>query len=298
MIEQFIHTGIINPEDINTLKQYVKEEDNKQIIFLDTTFVLPTSTENIADNFKKKRIQNAAFFDIKDIADKNSPLPHMLPSKEAFENALSNLGVSNDDIVILYGQHGMIMGPARVWWMLKGFGHRNVMVLNGGLPAWKTAGYETETGEPQHFNKTAYCASEFQSAMLMDMKTLIEISAQSTHPIIDARPLIRFDGSTPEPREGMRSGHIPNSKSLPCASLVTEDGQFKDTAILSTLFENIGIQIGDNEPETIITTCGSGITACALSLALYNAGYKGNVAVYDGSWSEWGLEDSPTIVVT
>ncbi len=298
MIEQFIHAGIIDPEHITTLEQYVKEDDNKRIIFLDTTFVLPTSAENIADNFNEKRIQSAVFFDIKHIADKDSPLPHMLPSKEQFENALSALGIKNDDIIILYGQHGMIMGPARVWWMLKGFGHQNVMVLNGGLPAWGKAGYETETGEPQHFNKTAYSASEFQSTMMMDMKALIEISAQGTHPIIDARPFMRFDGSTPEPREGMRSGHIPNSMSLPCSSLVTEEGQFKNTATLGALFEDIGISIGKNEPETIITTCGSGITACALSLALHNVGYKGNVAVYDGSWSEWGLESAPTTVVT
>ena len=298
MIEQFIHAGIIDPEHITTLKQYVKEDDKKRIIFLDATFVLPASPENIVNNFQENRLHSAVFFDIKSIADKNSPLPHMLPSKEQFESSLSAMGIKNDDIIILYGQHGMIMGPARVWWMFKGFGHRNVIVLNGGLPAWEAAGYETETGEPQHFNNTTYTASEFQSSMLMNMKTLIETSAQSTHPIIDARPFTRFNGSTPEPREGMRSGHIPNSKSLPCSSLVTENGQFKDTAILGALFEGIGIKTNESELDTIVTTCGSGITACALSLALYNVGYKGNVAVYDGSWSEWGLESSPTTVVT
>ncbi|PCJ97279.1 MAG: hypothetical protein COA45_10085 [Zetaproteobacteria bacterium] len=294
MIEKFIHAGIIDPEHIDTLKQYVEEDDKKRIIFLDTTFILPTSAENVVDNFNNNHIPSALFFNIKDIADKKSSLPHMLPDKKSFENSLSRLGIENNDIVILYGQHGMIMGPARVWWMFKGFGHHNVMVLNGGLPAWTQAGYETTSGTPPAPIKSGYKALEFQTSMLINILGLMEISENKTCPIIDARPQARFSGASPEPRQGMRSGHIPNSMNLPCSSLVSENGRFKDAKSITALFKAIGITLEDQSKNRIIVTCGSGITACTLALALHHIDYNGDVSVYDGSWSEWGLESSPT----
>lgn len=294
MIEHFVQTGIINPLDIASLQE---EADNraKKLVFLDTTFVLPTSSEDVYENYRNKRIHDALFFNIKNIADKESTLPHMLPDAAQFSAAISELGIHNDDIIIMYGQHGMTMGPARVWWMFKGFGHDNVIVLNGGLPAWEKAGLETKNS-PLPIPKTShYTAQPFKGEMVVQMSDVINASETNMYPIIDARPEKRFSGKTPEPREGMRSGHMPNAKNLPASSLVNENGMFKPPEKLEQMFEKLGIVDNNQQSNHIITTCGSGITACALALALYHLDYK-NVRVYDGSWSEWGLEDSPTPV--
>ncbi len=294
MIEHFVQTGIINPLDIASLQE---EADNraKKLVFLDTTFVLPTSSEDVYENYRNKRIHDALFFNIKNIADKESTLPHMLPDAAQFSAAISELGIHNDDIIIMYGQHGMTMGPARVWWMFKGFGHDNVIVLNGGLPAWEQAGFKTEIDAPPIPKASHYTAPPFKGEMVVQMSGVINASETNMCPIIDARPEKRFNGKSPEPREGMRSGHMPNAKNLPASSLVNENGMFKPPEELEKMFKNLGVFDNKQQPNRIITTCGSGITACALALALYHLDYK-NVSVYDGSWSEWGLEDSPTPV--
>ena len=294
MIEQFIHEGIIECSDIKSL-QTLAQQSERRIVFLDSTFVLPNSDEDIVKNFASCHIPNALFFDIKAVADPQSDLPHMIPEKHIFENALSELGIHNSDIVITYGQHGMIMGPARVWWMFRGFGHNDVLVLNGGLPSWKEEGFETQSGESFAIKKTNYQAKTFNQDICTDMQCVINISEQRHCPIIDARPAERFDGSSPEPREGMRSGSIPNSVNLPCSQLVNADGKFKTKDELKALFKNIGIDA--EKQQQLVTTCGSGITACALSLALFHIGIF-EVAVYDGSWSEWGLESSPTKIAS
>lgn len=297
MIEKFIQSGIVDASHINTLAQYAKEND-KRLVYLDATFVLPTSTEDIKHNFLTKRVENSISFDIKLISNSDTSLPHMLPSQDKFSKSLSHMGIKNDDIIIIYAQHSMIMGPARAWWMLKGFGHKNIMVFNGNLSSWENFGHSVETGLPKQQEQTDYVAQEFKSSMISDMSSLIKTSENNTHPIIDARPVKRFQGILPEPRKNMRSGHIPNSKSLPCTSIITEKGLFKNNVELETMFQSIGIDVKHTNIEKITTTCGSGITACALSLALYHIGYKGHVSVYDGSWSEWGLDTSPTIVET
>ena len=296
MIEEFVRAGIINPQDISLLTEEA-EKLGKKLSFIDATFVLPTSEENINENYLNKRIPGAVFFDIKAIADKASELPHMLPHESDFSQAVSDLGISNDDILILYGQHGMIMGPARVWWMFRGFGHDNVLVLNGGLPAWEKAGLETESGEHAKPVKSNYAAFPFKPEMVIQMSDVLTASNENSCLIIDARPAQRFSGKSPEPRDNMRSGHIPNAVSMPCSKLVDENGQFRPAEQIAANFEQCGVFLEDESPKRIITTCGSGITACALSLALHHLDFK-NVAVYDGSWSEWGLESSQTPVET
>ncbi len=296
MIETFIHAGIINPDDVAALEAHLKAL-NSRVVFLDATFVLPTSKENILETFSTNHIPNARFFDIKSIAKEDTNLPHMLPDYTVFEKALSTLGIKNDDFVIIYGQHGMIMGPARVWWMFKGFGHDRVAVLNGGLPAWIKEGFETNAKPPSSFEPAHYRAEPFHSYNVIDMKSVSGISSSNEFPIVDARPYERFAGTSPEPRENMRSGHIPGSANLPCSQIVGPDGKMKSREELKQLFHNIGINLEKNRPDRIITTCGSGITACVLALALYHLGYD-DVAVYDGSWSEWGQESSPTEVKT
>lgn len=293
MIENLLEYGIISPTEAANLNQ----KTQRNIVFLDATFVLPTSTEDIKANYHNKRIPNALFFDIKSIANRSSKLPHMLPHHSTFEKAVSELGVSNDDIIIIYGQHGMLMGPARVWWMFKGFGHINTLVLDGGLPYWEKKnlplGRSKTAKAPQSFSE--YKASAFNPDMIMTMDEMIEASQNDAGCILDARPQTRFDGSSPEPRESMRSGHIPTSRNLPASCIVCDDGTLKSNSELQTLFRSSGIDTEADSTPSIMTTCGSGITACALSLALFSLGTS-PVRVYDGSWSEWGLESSPTCV--
>ena len=291
MIDNFTNIGIINAKDIPNLKKEA-DNNNKRIIFVDSTFVLPNSNEDIYKNYQEKRINNAVFFDLKAISNKSSIYPNMLPTEKDFSEYVSNLGIRNNDILIIYGQHGMLMGPARAWWMFKGFGHNDIMVLNGGLPAWENEGFKTENNPPVMYKKSEYMASSFNSKTIIDMGEVFEASENKLCPIIDARPKERFSGKTPEPRESMRSGHIPNSQNIPCSMLIDKYGKFKTKSQLIQIFKTYKIDLSDNKSR-IITTCGSGITACALHLALHYLGHE-NIAVYDGSWSEWGLETSPT----
>ncbi len=287
MIEGYIEKGVISSAQAFTFLQ-----ETRPPIFLDCSFVLPTSKEDVFVNFVHERIPGARFFDIKSTCDQDSDLPHMLPDDAAFADYMRSLGIMNDDFVILYGQSGMIMGPARVWWMMRGFGHRKVCVLNGGLPAWKAHGFPLQGGEPDGFNSSYYKAQPFMARSVVALEEMINISERALCPILDARPAERFNGTLPEPREGMRSGHIPNSLNLPCSALVDAQGLIKSEADLYDLFAEKGLKF-DSPPERIVTTCGSGITACALALALYHIGFN-NVGVYDGSWSEWGDVSSPT----
>lgn len=283
MIDEIIQKGLISVHDAHDLLE--------RAVFLDCTFVLPTSDDNVHDNFHQGHIDTARFFDIEAVCDKTSDLPHMLPSQEIFERAMRELGLKHDDLLILYGQHGMIMGPARVWWMMRGFGHHRVAVLDGGLPAWVDAGFKIETGAANDIAPSDYSSAEFDMSHVLSMDEMIAISESAACPVLDARPAPRFHGDAPEPRADMRSGHIPNSSNLPCSTLIDEHGCFKSKEELEALFAD------HDRSKRIIATCGSGITACALALALYHIGCP-HVAVYDGSWSEWGRVESGTRVGT
>ncbi len=289
MIKNLETKAIISPQEISALQRKNGED---RIIFIDSSFYLPNSGKDAKEIYETSHIKDSLFFDIKSIKDHTSPLPHMLPARDVFEKAMSNMGIKNDDVIVTYGQKSMIMGPCRAWWMIKGFGHKHVMVLDGGLENWKRAGFPV-TDKPTEIIPSHYSASVFNPGSLTDMKDVINASSGKTCPIIDARPTNRFSGKSAEPRAGMRSGHIPNSINLPCSQLVDEHGCLKPHNELETLFHNAGILL--DVDKTYITTCGSGVTACALSLAMNVLGVR-NIAVYDGSWSEWGLNDSPTTV--
>ncbi|MBI1301515.1 MAG: hypothetical protein GC137_07640 [Alphaproteobacteria bacterium] len=281
MTKTRLQNPIITPQELNAL---ISKKESADVKVLDATFVLPTSEENPQESFDQNHIPSAQFFDIKTVADPNSDLPHMLPPKDIFESALSKLGIENTDLVVIYGQNGWIMGPARAWWMFKVFGHENVVVLDGGLNGWKKYGFET-TSDKSLYPISFYKASEPNLTLVVDKQEVEKISTNKTHPILDARPANRFSGETPEPRENMRAGHIPNSTNIPCSKLVNENGMIKSKEELHGLFQDLKLE--NETPERVITSCGSGVTACALTLALHHIGYK-NVAVYDGSWSEWG----------
>ncbi|MGH1455466.1 MAG: sulfurtransferase [Alphaproteobacteria bacterium] len=291
MIDQIIENIVINPD--NAFKLATTPPSSRRVIFIDCTFLLPGSKANAYENYAHEHIEKSKFFDIEKVSDSTNPLPHMLPDKECFESALSKTGIHNNDILILYGQNGMIMGPCRVWWMFKGFGHQDVMILNGGLPAWRTANLPT-VNTPSSLNSISeYNVQSFNAKFVVNLQDVNSVSENKSGVIIDARPHARFLGSAPEPREGMRCGHIPNSINIPCSLLVDAHGMLKSKNELASLFTPLNLSA---KGDKIITTCGSGITACALFLALHFLEYT-NISVYDGSWSEWGHERSPTKVV-
>ena len=287
MTEDYIDSGIIDPAELHALLQA------GSVKLVDATFVLPNSPQTPFENYTRQRIGPAVFFDVEEICDHNTSLPHMLPSAAAFEAAVSRLGISNDDLVVVYAQTGMVMGPARVWWMFRVFGHDRVCVLNGGLPAWLAAGHPLET-KPPPVAKPGRFKAIFRANLVKDLESVKEASGGGSAAILDARPAARYAGTAPEPRPGMRSGHIPGSHNLPALSLIDGgSGRIKPKSDIESLLQGIGI----NAQKPVIASCGSGVTACMIALALFHIGKK-DVAVYDGSWSEWGHESADTPLST
>jgi len=250
-------------------------------------------------------IPNARFFDIDRISDKGSNLPHMLPRADQFGAHISEMGISNDDKVVVYTAGGCF-SASRCWWTFKIFGHKNVFVLNGGLPAWIESGREIERGDfpsestspPKNLvetkgnswllNNKGYQAKLVPS-MVKTWNQVLQVSESCQNRIIDARSKARFDGKAPEPRAGLASGHIPNSVCVPFTAVLAEGDftRFRSPDEIKNVFESAGVDINSAEP--LITTCGSGVTASVLTFALHLVGRDcGNTPVYDGSWSEWG----------
>ncbi len=284
MAKDFIRKGIIEPEELHALIGEVK--------IIDSTFVMPGSAENPQENWQQNRIGNAIFFDIDGIADHTTDLPHMLPTPQEFESAVSALGISNDDLIVVYGQSGIVMGPARVWWTFRTFGHDNICVLNGGLPTWSAAGYELNTAAPETPDSGTFKAS-FRPELVRHIDDVKKATEDQSAQIFDARPGPRFHGQVPEPRESLRSGHMKGAQSIPCGDLVDAGtGKLKSAEDLQAILDGAGYQ----QDQNTITTCGSGVTACMIALALFHQGNRG-AAVYDGSWSEWGMESPDTEVV-
>ncbi len=275
-------SALIEPEEL--LGKLVGSARTK---IIDASFFMPGAASDQQGVYKSKRIGNAAFFDIDEIADKSSDLPHMLPSPDEFAHAVSGLGISSDDEVIIYGQDSMAMGPARAWWMFRVFGHDNVRVLNGSLKTWENAGFPVVTEPPAPAESGDFKAG-FRPELVADIHAMRRASKDNNAGILDARGKERFEGNTPEPRPGLSSGHIPGSRCLPCMELiVASSGKLKDRDELRRLFE--GVELNADMP--VMTTCGSGVTACLLALGLYESGYP-DVAVYDGSWAEWGRTET------
>lgn len=282
-INAIIDRGIITPDELHDL-MHSPAKGQPSLKILDGTFVLPGSDVDPRQEFSNRHISGARFFDIEAISDKNSDLPHMLPPEDQFEDAVSILGIGNQDLIVVYGQSGLIMGPARVWWMFRTFGHEKICVLDGGLPAWEAEGYKI-TDLENKIDEQSFEAN-FNDKLVRDKAQVLSASEQAKASILDARPAPRFNGEVPEPRAGMRAGHIENSHNIPAQTLVdAETGRLKRTEELKALLKSYI----DQDSTEIITTCGSGVTACVIALALFNCGTK-NASVYDGSWSDWGRE--------
>ena len=261
----------------NFLKNKLNDTNIK---ILDATFFLPDSGLNAEEEYKKEHIPNSVFFDINKIADPNNPLPHMIPSKDFFSNMMQNLGLNNEDEIIIY-DNSPLLSSARAWFLLRYFGHRNILILNGGLKNWKKCGGET-TIKKTIISKGNFISKTENTELVINLEEMISYSKNNSKVILDARSYKRFIGEAKEPRPGLQSGHIPNSKSLPSSELLTSEGLLKSTDELDKFFSNNDIDTS----EDIVATCGSGVSACVISVALYCLG-KENIPIYDGSWTEW-----------
>jgi len=269
------------------LAQHLANPDlaGSDLIVLDATKYLPTDGKDGLAEFTRAHIPGARFFDMDAVADQDTALPHMVPASGRFERMLGQLGVSNASRVVFYDQKGIASAP-RGWWMMGLFGHDDAFVLDGGLPKWLRENRATEAGSPAPAVLAPFRAS-LRTARLRGIGDMLAPSPDVL--VLDARPAGRFDGTAPEPRPGLPSGHMPGSRNLPFPSLLNPDGTMQDPDRLRATFAALGA----DGTRPVVTSCGTGVTATILTLGLRRAGLPEG-AVYDGSWTEWASRpDTP-----
>jgi thiosulfate/3-mercaptopyruvate sulfurtransferase len=249
----------------------------------DATYFLPTMRRDAKQEHRAAHIPGAVFFDIDDIADADDPLPHMLPDAAKFSSRVRRLGLGDGVHIVLY-DNNRFSASARAWWMFRVFGHADVAVLDGGLAKWRAEGRPVDDAvvAPRERHFTA----RRNNLLVRDLEQMRANLVSRRELVVDARAAGRFAGSEPEPRAGLRSGHIPGSVCLPYTDLIRPDGTLAPAEDLRRRFAAAGAKAGSDQ-RPIATTCGSGVTAATLALALYEIGVP-EVAVYDGSWTEWG----------
>lgn len=264
---------------------------NPRIKILDGSFHLPAVWRDPCEEFLDRHIPGARFFDIDEIQDTRSPLPHMLPPPQDFAAAMTALGVTNDDSVIVYDAPGSA-AAARVWWMLRVFGHADVAILDGGLERWMAEGRAVVSGPPQVTRRpAAYTAADPDLSRVRTAEQVMANLTSGAELVVDNRGAERFAGTAREPRPVRRLGHIPGSVNLPFPLFLDADrhGAWRSDEEIAAVFAAAGADDG----RPIIATCGSGVTACYTAFAAFLIG-RDDVAIYDGSWTEWGnLDDVP-----
>lgn len=261
------------------------ELDAPDIVIIDASWHMPGEGKDARADYLAEHIPGAIFFDIDEIADTKSVLPHMLPPPEKFSSRMRSMGIGDGSRIVVYDQQG-IYSTARVWWTFRVMGVEDVTVLNGGLPKWKREGLPLESGKPR-LRSTRHFTSRRNADLVRDVSDMKSILKDHSAEIVDARSAERFAGRAPEPRPGLRSGHIPGAHNLPYGRLLKQDSTLKSPAELEALFHEAGVDLS----KPVVTSCGSGITASVLALALAVIGHR-RTAVYDGSWSEWGADQS------
>ena len=251
-----------------------------KIVALDASFYLPDEGKNADALFADAHIPGAVRFDVDTIADRSIALPHMLPDAETFGRMAGALGLDETMTLVVYDATDLI-GGARAWWMLEHYGAADVRILEGGFKAWLADGHPTESGPSRRAPKAF--AATYDSTPVVDAGQVLAASSSGDAQIVDARAAPRYAGSVPEPRAGLRSGHIPGARNVPWRALVDEGGKLRPAPEIAAAFEKAGVALD----QPIITSCGSGVSACILLLGLEQLG-KRDGKLYDGSWSEWG----------
>jgi len=254
---------------------------------VDGSWYLPGSGRDAASEYVSGHIPGAVFFDLNANSDRNSSLPHMLPTAEIFASAMSSLGLDDADDLVIYDSSGANVSAARVWWTFRVFGHHRVAVLDGGMGKWRSENRPIEQGvvtlQPGRFT------ARLRRSAVRDLRAMQGNVAHQHEQVVDLRPAGRFTGIEPEPRPGLRSGHVPGSRNLPYTELVGSDGTILPENELRRRLAAAGIDLS----QPIVATCGSGTSACALILSLELLGHR-DAALYDGAWTEWGgLSDTP-----
>lgn len=255
---------------------------------VDATWFMPGDARSGRVEHETGHIPGAIFFDIDEIADQQTDLPHMLPSAEAFARKAGDLGLLREATVVVYDGHGIFSAP-RAWWSLRAMGFPQVLVLDGGLPRWRAEGRPLESGvvrsEPVQLDPV------FDKALVRDLAEVQRHIRERDAQLLDARPALRFRGDAPEPRQGLRAGHMPGARNVPWSDLIEPDGRMKPREDLRAVFSTVDLDFD----APIVATCGSGVSAALLALALARLG-RTDVAVYDGSWAEWGARSDTAVV--
>ena len=270
-----------DPKTLVSTQWLADQLKDADLRIFDASWYLPTDKKDPLAAYTQAHIPGARFFDIDEISDHRSELPHMAPPVEKFMSRMRALGVGDGHQVVVYDGAGLF-SAARVWWLFRLMGQTNVAVLDGGLPKWQAEGRKVTADRP--VIRDRHMTVQRQSRLVKDVTQVARAAKLDDHSILDARAPARFRGDAPEPREGLRAGHIPGAKNVYYADLLQANGTMKPPNALRTIFLDAGVDLA----KPAITTCGSGVTAAILALALERIG-KTDHSLYDGSWSEWGM---------